>query len=195
MSKLLKATEQSVMGLRCDIRQVGSEVVLLHVNLSCLLAWQPSASELCGRKCWIRSEETWTQTIALPRPCPLTLAKSPPFSGPRFPPLSTLQCCQESEMRGYVKNEVWWFMAHADAQWTTALTISWDLNPCYARPTLPSLQLSLYQGAFQCGKLIQDIMSCNPCLCSNLTADLNCVERLDRGQKAQLQAFPLTPVF
>ena len=32
-------------------------------------------------------------------------------------------------------------------------------------------------------------MSCNPCLFSNLTADLNCVEHPDRGQKAQLQAF------
>lgn len=38
MSKLPKAIEQSVMGLRCDIMHVGSEVVLLHMKLSCLLA-------------------------------------------------------------------------------------------------------------------------------------------------------------
>lgn len=71
----------------------------------------------------------------------------------------------------------------------TALTIIWGLNPCFVEPSFFSRQLSLYQEAFQSGKLIWDSMSCNPCLFSNLTADLNCVEHPDRGQKAQLQAF------
>lgn len=77
----------------------------------------------------------------------------------------------------------------------TAPTIIWGLNPGFVEPSFFSWQLSLYQEAFQYGKLIQDSVSCNPCLLSNLTADLNCVEHLDRGQKAQLQAFPLTPAF